>query len=258
MKDPSFQIDLLYGVDNTMLVEFKESGLFHAYLPENSDLLLSEIRLDQDHFFTPINYGWLGFEYSLDGWDKGFPSYLTDLVREPWRHQYILTNPRTSDVGLLFALWLDAAGFDVEKELPLLKENAFILAPNWGSAYTLYVSGEAPFVLTYGTSPAYHAYVEGDEDQRTTLDKENSYVHIEFMGIAKNSHDTELSQRFLDYMLSDKVQSTLPRKVWVLPSRTDISLPEEFEGITRPEKLLSHTPERIKELKEIWFASRWF
>ncbi|KAL0265489.1 UNVERIFIED_CONTAM: hypothetical protein PYX00_010992 [Menopon gallinae] len=250
--DCEMTVDLVYGMDNTNLLDFKESRQFLVYESKELKNLIEELKLDKDYIFTPINYGWLAFEYSEQLWKESLPESIEDLCKKEFKNTYILINPRLNGVGFLFVLWLDACQYNVSQVFPKLVKNAFSLAPDWSAAYALYTLDEAPFVLTYSSSPAYHQIIEGDCSQKTVLDKKNGYLQVEFMAIAKRSGKKELAKKFLDYMLSEEIQKTLPEKVWVFPARKNVALPPAFEKIERPKKLLSHSPEEIHKLKKIW------
>lgn len=258
IQDPSFPVDLIYGIDNTMLGDFKDTQAFLPYQSEEISNIQEDLLLDKDYFFTPINYGWIAFEYSEKDFKGIIPKEIEDLLKEEGKNTYIISQPRTSDIGLLLALWLEAQGKNVSEILPALKKNSFALPPDWNSAWLLYSAKEAPLILTYGTSPAYNIFVENDYNHKTALDKENSYLQVEFMGISRHTKKEEKAKKFLDYMISETIQKTLPRKVWVLPSRKNIELPPEFATLEKPKKFLSHTPEEIKKLKEEWINSHWF
>lgn len=258
VQNPNFPIDLLYGVDNTTLGDFKDTNSFISYQPEGIDYIQENLLLDKDFFFVPINYGWIALEYSTDNLKKNPPEKIEDLLKEEWKGSYLISNPRTSDLGLLLALWLESQGKKVSELLPALMQNSFLITPDWSSSWLLYMAKEAPLIFTYGTSPTYNIFIEKNENYKTTLDEESSYLQIEFMGISSYTKEEEKAKKFLDYMISEEVQKTIPRKVWVMPSRKEIDLPTEFKSLHIPHKLFSHTPEEIKKLKEEWLNSSWF
>lgn len=258
VQDSHFPIDLIYGVDNTTLEDFKETNSFISYQPIGIVDIQEDLLLDKDDFFTPINYGWLAFEYSTEDFKGNPPSSIEDFLKEEWKNSYIVSQPRTSDIGLLLALWLEAQGKQVSDFLPALMKNSFIVTPDWSSSWLLYSAKESPFVLTYGTSPAYSTFYENNKNYKTVFDKENSYLQIEFMGISTHTKEEEKAKKLLDYMISEEIQKTLPRKVWVMPAHKGVPLPPEFNSLEKPKKLFSHTPEEIKKLKEDWLTTSWF
>lgn len=256
-KDPNFAIDMLYGIDNMNLLDFVDSQLFEPYISSENDSIVTEINFDVTHSFTPLNFSFLGFEFSQENWKKEIPQNFNDLTREPWKNNYILMNPRTSGTGMLYLLWMEAKGEDVERLFKSLKSNAFAIVPDWSTGYMLYNAKESPFVPTYTTSPAYHIFHDNDHSQKIALADETSYPTTQYIGILKKSPHLELCKKFLDYLLSSQVQSAITRKVWGYPARRDAKLPDEFKELTLPKKILSHSPEQIRELTRKWLSSDW-
>jgi hypothetical protein len=69
----------------------------------------------------------------------------------------VLEDPRSSTPGLGFLLWMKSIYGDKAGEAwTKLKPRILTTAPGWSEAYALFTKGEAPMVLSYTTSPAYH------------------------------------------------------------------------------------------------------
>ena len=56
------------------------------------------------------------------------------------------------------------------------------MTPGWSEAYGLFTKGEAPMVLSYTTSPAYHMVAENTERYQAAAFREGHYLQIEVAG----------------------------------------------------------------------------
>ena len=57
------------------------------------------------------------------------------------------------------------------------------MAPGWSEAYALFTKGEAPMVLSYTTSPAYHVIAENTDRYKAASFAEGHYLQVEVGGI---------------------------------------------------------------------------
>src|SRR5262249_49694035 len=128
------------------------------------------------------------------------------------------------------------------------------LAPGWEGAYQLFLRKEAPFVWSYVTSQAYHEEnppvprIDGDSSLKgmrryeAVLFKEGQPVQIEgaviVKGAMKKESDLKLARKFLDFLISPEAQQWVTRKVWMMPVRKDVPLPESFKRLPKPFKIV--------------------
>ena len=85
------------------------------------------------------------------------PTSLDALVNGDAAQKIVLQDPRTSTPGLGFMLWMKSVYGDKSKQAwSKLKDRVLTVTPGWSEAYGLFTKGEAPMVLSYTTSPAYH------------------------------------------------------------------------------------------------------
>src|SRR3546814_15173647 len=79
----------------------------------------------------------------------------------------------------------------------------------WSEAYGLFLEGEAPLVLSYTTSPAYHMIAEDEDRYQAANFAEGHYMQVEVAAMTKSSDDPELARQFLRFMLKPGFQSTI-------------------------------------------------
>src|SRR5690606_22079916 len=84
------------------------------------------------------------------------PGSLHELVYES-DVEILIQDPRTSTPGLGLLLWMKHVfGDRAEDAWATLRPRIVTVSTGWSEAYGLFLEGEAPMVLSYSTSPAYH------------------------------------------------------------------------------------------------------
>src|SRR6185295_2163159 len=142
----------------------------------------------------------------------------------------IIEDPRTSTPGLGFLLWMkEVFGEKAADAWRKLKPRILTVTPGWSEAYGLFTKGEAPMVLSYSTSPAYHVIEEKSERYKAALFSEGHYIQIEIAGMIATSAEPELARKFLAFMMSPDFQDVIPTTNWMLPAgKTSQPLPAAF------------------------------
>jgi thiamine transport system substrate-binding protein len=113
------------------------------------------------------------------------------------------------------------------------------VSKSWDEAYGLFTKGEAPMVLSYTTSPAYHI-MEEKTDRYKALDfPEGNYMEVEVAGMLASSRQPELARKFLQFVVSADFQKQIPTTNWMFPV-IDIGadLPPVFRDLPQPGKSL--------------------
>jgi len=97
-------------------------------------------------------------------------------------------DPRTSTPGLGLLAWTQAVyGDNWEDYWKRLAPSILAMTPGWDTGYGLFTKGEAPLVLSYSTSPAYHKAYENSERYRALVFEEGHPLEIEMAGVLINS-----------------------------------------------------------------------
>jgi thiamine transport system substrate-binding protein len=110
----------------------------------------------------------------------------------------VIQDPRTSTPGLGLLLWVKSVyGDDAAAAWEKLSDRVLTVTPGWSEAYGLFTSGEAPMVLSYTTSPAYHMVVEETDRYRRRSSPKAIILQIEVAGLLANAPDKDLAREFL-------------------------------------------------------------
>lgn len=127
------------------------------------------------------------------------------------------------------------------------------MTPGWSEAYGLFTEGEAPMVLSYTTSPAYHMVVEEDERYQAAAFSEGHYMQIEVAAAVEGSPEMDLAREFLAFLIAPEAQGVLPVTNWMLPVAAPADpLPEPFSRLVTPENALLIDPETVATERSGW------
>ena len=252
MEGKRTKADVILGVDTNIMVEAKATGLL---APHETDLSVLKLPVAwSDDVFVP--YDWAHFAVIYDSKKiKKPPQSLKALVEGPESGKIILEDPRTSTPGLGFLLWMKAVYGDRAPEAwRRLKRRVLTVTPGWSEAYGLFLKGEAPMVLSYVTSPAYHMIEEKTDRYRAAKFAEGHYLQIELAAAVKGRNEA-LARRFLAFMLTPAFQDHIPTRNWMFPAApTSKPLPEAFRKLVKPERTLLLSPEEVAANRKAWIA----
>ena len=133
------------------------------------------------------------------------------------------------------------------------QKNILTVTKNWSEAYGLFLKNEAPLVLSYTTSPAYHIHNENTDDYQAAMFEEGHYIHIETASISNHSQNKKLAQLFLSFLISETAQEVIPTTNWMYPV-VDIGekLPDSFKNLPIPNKTLLIDPQKVKNKRKSW------
>ena len=245
IEKDNVKADLLIGIDNNLLAKAIEEDILSPYRSNNLDKIPKELIFDKTNRVTPFDYGYFSIIYDSEKITNP-PLSLNDLLKPEYADSLILMDPRTSSPGLGFMLWTKVAfGDDFGEYWRALMPSVLTITDGWDSGYGLFTEGEAPMVLSYTTSPAYHAEYENTERYKAALFSAGHYMQIEGMGIVKGAKNREAAENFIDFILENKFQSEIPLTNWMYPVRTDLVLPDSFKMAPKPEKSLRMSSKEI-------------
>ncbi len=230
------QADVVIGLDNNLASKALSSGLFSSAYPKNLASVDKNLLVDEKNRLIPYDYGTFAII-----WDSKTsitpPKSLEDLTHPEYRKSLILMDPRTSTPGLGFLAWTEAVYKDAWQDYwTRLAPSVLTMTPGWDTGYGLFTKGEAPLVISYSTSPAYHKAYENTERYKALAFSDGHPMQVEFAGILASSKQKKDAEKFLDFLLSPEVQAILPETQWMYPANTMIKLPDSFsvipQGIT--------------------------
>lgn len=243
--------DLVLGLDTNLVAEAKQTGLFE---PHGIDV--SAVKVPggfADDAFVPYDYGHFAVIYDTEAM-KTPPKSLKDLVEGDPKDKIVIEDPRTSTPGLGLLLWVKSVyGDEADEAWAKLKGRVLTVTPGWSEAYGLFTKGEAPMVLSYTTSPAYHMVAENTERYQAAAFSEGHYIQIEVAGLLKGAPQKDLARQFLSFMITPGFQDTIPTNNWMMPAAaTSEPLPEAFGKLVSPEKTFLMTPEEVATHRKAW------
>jgi thiamine transport system substrate-binding protein len=244
--------DIVLGIDNNLLAKAINAGVLLPYRSPNLQLIPEELRFDPTNHVTPFDHGYFAIVYDSQKL-KNPPRSMEDLLRLEYRNRIILQDPRTSSPGLGFLLWTVAVyGDGYNGFWKRLRPNILTVTEGWDTAYGLFTSGEAPMVLSYTTSPAYHVEYEGTTRYRAAIFSEGNYLQIEGMGILRGTKNPALAKKFIDFILTRDFQEEIPLTNWMFPVNPSVKLPDSFDYAPKPSRVLSLPSSEIEAHQDRW------
>jgi thiamine transport system substrate-binding protein len=251
LEGSATEADVVLGLDTNLTAEAAATGLFAPHGVDLSGLKMPLPWTDPD--FVPFDYGYFAFVYDKTKLADP-PHSLKALVDGDPSWKILIEDPRTSTPGLGLLLWVrqvygDAAGEAWRK----LKPRIVTVSKGWSEAYGLFLKGEAPLVLSYTTSPAYHIVAEKDDRYAAAAFDEGHYLQVEVAGRIRTSKQPELAKRFLAFMLSPGFQDHVATGNWMYPvAATSTPLPAAFDTLVKPARTLLYTPEEVAANRKQW------
>jgi len=247
--------DIVLGIDTSLTADARATNLFdkHGLTLHNSVLPKPWV----DDIFLPYDFGYFAFVY-----DKTLlpnpPTSLRALVENPDGPDILIQDPRTSTPGLGLLLWIKMVyGDQADQAWAQLSKRIVTVSKGWSEAYGLFLKGEAPMVLSYTTSPAYHIIAEQDDRFAAARFAEGHYQQIEVAGLLESSQQKELAREFLRFMLSDTFQSIIPTTNWMYPAALPAAkLPGEFSQLIDPSPALLFDDELVARHRKAW-VNEW-
>ncbi|MGO4437345.1 thiamine ABC transporter substrate binding subunit [Rhizobium sp. RAF56] len=243
--------DLVLGLDTNLVQEAKDTGLFAPHGIDTSGL---KVPGDfKDDVFVPYDYGHFAVVYDTQTL-KNPPTSLKELVDGDPAQKIVIEDPRTSTPGLGLLLWVKSVYGDKAPEAwGKLKGRVLTVTPGWSEAYGLFTKGEAPMVLSYTTSPAYHMIEEKTDRYQAADFSEGHYIQVEVAGLTKSSQNADLAREFLKFMGTPGFQDTIPTNNWMMPvAATSEPLPDAFNKLVVPAKTFLMSPQDVAKNRKAW------
>lgn len=242
---------VVLGLDTNLIAEAKATGLFVPHRIDTSAVTVPG-GFEGD-VFVPFDYGHFAVIYDTEVIDTP-PTSLKELVEGDPEQKIVIQDPRTSTPGLGLLLWIKSVYGDKAAEAwSKLSDRVLTVTPGWSEAYGLFTSGEAPMVLSYTISPAYHMVAEDEDRYQAAEFSEGHYLQIEVAGMLKAASNPELARQFLKFMISPAFQNIIPTTNWMMPAAaTDVELPPAFGKLVKPAKTLLFTPEEVAANRKLW------
>jgi thiamine transport system substrate-binding protein len=247
LEGTATKADVVVGLDTATMGDARATGLFasHGLAPEG-------LVLDwTDGDFVPFDYGYFAYVYDTQKTPNP-PKSFEELIALPESFKIVIQDPRSSTPGLGNVVWIAAAYGERAPEIWAgLKPHVLTMTRGWSEAYGLFLDGQADMVLSYTTSPTYHAVAESDGKYAYAEFSEGYVAQVEVAGQLKSSDQPELAKAFLAYLLTPEAQKIIPTTNWMYPV-IDIGpdLPAAFG--TPPTKVLPVTEADLAANSRAW------
>ena len=251
LEGASSPADLVLGLDLNLVDDAKKSGLFTSHSVDTSRLEMPIAW--QDDIFVPFDYGYFAFVYNTELMPNP-PKSLDELVSAGPELKIIIQDPRSSTPGLGLLLWMKSVyGDQADAAWAKLSDNILTTTKGWSEAYfSLFLAGEAPMVLSYSTSPAYHMEIEGTDQYQAAAFEEGHYLQVEVAAKLKSSKNAQLADEFLSFMVSEGFQKHLPLSNVMYPVRSPADMPAAYSKLIKPTKVLQLDTAQINQNRKQW------
>ena len=251
LEGANTKADIILGLDTSLTFEAQQTGLFAPH----------EISLDKvdvpggwsDATFVPYDYGYFAFVYDTEALPMP-PASLRELVEGDADEKIVIQDPRTSTPGLGLLLWVKAVyGDDAADAWQKLQSRVLTVTPGWSEAYGLFTNGEAPMVLSYTTSPAYHIIADDTQRYQAAGFEEGHYLQVEVAGVTTRGAANPLARQFLEFMTGPSFQNAIPETNWMFPAgEMSEPLNPAFDQLVTPAKTLTLESEVIAQNRKAW------
>lgn len=251
LEGKNTKADVVLGLDTNLTTEAKATGLIATHGVDLAELALPIEWQDED--FVPYDWGYFAFVYDSEKLPTP-PASLAALADGKDQPKILIQDPRTSTPGLGLVMWLrDVYGDKAPEIWAGIKPKILTVTKGWSEAYGLFTQGEAPIVLSYTTSPAYHQIVEETQRYQAMLFPEGHYMQIEVAARTSVSTHADLAQSFLAFLVTPEAQKLLPTTNYMYPAR-DIGtdLPQAFVDLPKPEKALLLPADDAAKNRDTW------
>lgn len=245
--------DVAIGLDNTYLGPVAEHRLLAPYRPKNLETVDEHLIVDPEYRAIPFDFGRIGFNYDSELLPDP-PETWDELLSPEFAGKIVIPSPITSSPGRNFLLFT-IAKFGEDRYLEFwrkLRPNVLTVTSGWSDAYGLYTQGEAPIVLSYDTSPAYHIEFEAERRYKNLVLDGEAYAQVEVAGIVTGTRNPELARELIEYLLSPEIQSLVPLHQVMYPVRPDVELPESFREVETGQEILMLEYRTVAENIDRW------
>ncbi len=247
--------DVILGIDSNSAKRAIDAQILSPYESKNKSKIAEELyeslESKENSLITPFDFSHFAMIFDTDSTVPS-PQSLQDLTNPVYEKKIILLDPRTSTPGLGFVAWTQSVfGENALDFWKKLKPNILTLSPSWTTGYGLFSNGEAPLVISYTTSPAFHVEFDKTNRFRALLFEEGHPWSVEGAAILKGAKNEDGAKQFIDFLTSVEGQSILPLTQWMYPANGAVALPESYQKAAPiPAKTLFADSEKVQILTD--------
>jgi len=229
--------DAVFGIDTSFASRALSSGIMQPYESPEETEAAQRFDVDGSDRLTPVDYGDVCINIDREWFaerDVPEPRTLEDLTEPEYEDLTVVSNPATSSPGLSFLLaTVDAFGEDDWQDYwAALRDNGLKVAQGWSDAYFVDFSGSSgrgprPIVLSYASSPPAEVRPGSDEAPTRAL-LGTCFRQVEYAGVLDGAANPEGAQLLVDFLLSTRVQESIPTSMYVYPVDPRAELPDTW------------------------------
>ena len=243
------QADLMIGLDNTYLPTALRNCLLIEHSAQTENFSQSSMEFYEGPLAIPFDEGDVCLNYDEDALstaNMSVPTSLWNLTEPQWNGKMAFPSPITSSPGRAFL----AATHDYFNHQPgnesgnasnwwkAIADNNAIFTSGWTESYTTYYTGGygqytegyiggAYITVSYCHSPGVEAFYSSNYTHSTTLNLAKSSFHqVEYTGIINGAANVAGAEQFIEYLLSNEVNTKMPENNLMYSVLKNSSLPE--------------------------------
>lgn len=221
-------VDGVYGIDNYSAANLLDAAILMPHDVELGSATDFVLDADTQGQLAPIDHGQVCVNMDTEWFDAQNltpPETLADLTDPAYEGLFVTTDPTTSSPGLAFLIATIAGTDDWQTYWQDLLDNGAKIAGGWSDAYysdfTSAGDGDYPLVLSYSSSPA-------AEQGRTASVLGTCTEQVEYAGVLAEAANPDGAKAFINFLLSQEFQETLPAEMYMYPVRDAVTLPEDW------------------------------
>lgn len=270
------QADIVIGLDSVLVTEAKNEGVLQPYTEANLENISSSLinDLDPEKYLLPADYGLIALIFDTEYLSLSTNPELAKLTFEDlittFADDLAVQDPTLSSTGINFLLYQlvyyeEILGKDWTEWWEAAKGKVSI-DKSWSDSWDrVFSAKEDHMLVSYGTDPAYNAFFNYSYEKNGVLihgEESTTYgwMQIEGIGIVEGTTHLSLAKAYIDYFLTEEVQSLVPTNNWMFPANQEVELPPcyNYAITTENVSVLNHlvTPEHIGENYNSWL-SEW-
>jgi len=162
------------------------------------------------------------------------PETFEGLLDDQYSDTLIAQNPGTSTTGRAFLLHtIDRFGEDGYLDFwSDLQDNGVQILGTWNDAYSAWLEGEAPMVVSFSTDQVFAEQDGADlAEHQIRFLNDQAYANPEGMAVFESANRPELAREFMSFMLEPDVQGEIAQQNVVFPSTETANLPAEYDEL---------------------------
>ncbi|RJU82127.1 MAG: thiamine ABC transporter substrate-binding protein [Candidatus Poseidoniales archaeon] len=279
------QADLMIGLDNSYLQTAIDNCLLRETLftqnPQYDNISNSALEPYQGKLAIPFDQGTVCLNYDenfVDGENITVPTSLWNLTETQWNGKTVFPSPLSSSPGRAFMLatidYFENDGDDQTDAFDWWSEmenNGATFTSGWSEAYETHYTGgygeytvghigDSHLTVSYCHSPGVEAFYSSNWTHSTSLILPKSTYHqVEYTGIINGAANVAGAESFIEYLLSNDVNTMMPENNLMYSVLENSSLPET-DGFRFHSDIATQNAEipleRIELNMELWL-SKW-